>query len=173
MDLSSLEGPPILDRDPQSTHLNALPSLGLPPRPASADAVAHMYTSQIQPRYHPRPHSQYQSQSQNLTPQSSLPPHYRRARTPSPTPLARYPPRAQSRSTSSHQLIWVEAEKTWAVVSRERSANPAETVYFDFYIDIYVDVDVEIIGTRRGAIQRTDFRIEMDSGGEKVKSFAG
>lgn len=148
MDLSSLEGPPILDhsaaRDPPSVHLAALPSLGLPPRPASADAVSRIYTqsqSQSQSSSHsysrsqshlvPYPQIPHPSQSLNLgpNPDSNLPPHYRRARTPSPTPISwgssshspnssRYGPRAPS----PQRLVWLDAEKSWVVVSGEQTS---------------------------------------------------
>lgn len=152
MDLSSLEGPPLLEhslaRDPPSVHLAALPSLGLPPRPASADAVSRIYALQSQPQSEPQYQSQYQYQApshgysrsqSHLVPyphlpishpddnnnNHTLPPHYRRARTPSPTPISwsssspspdasrRHRPRAPS----PQRLVWLDAEKSWVLVS--------------------------------------------------------
>ncbi|PLB46822.1 hypothetical protein P170DRAFT_477685 [Aspergillus steynii IBT 23096] len=148
MDLSSLEGPPILDqphaRDPPSVHLAALPSLGLPPRPASADAVSRIYSLQSQPQSQTPSHGYSRSQSHlipypqipsshslspNANPDSNLPPHYRRARTPSPTPmsLASSSPSPNSsrhtrRAPSPQRLVWLDAEKSWVIVSGSQTS---------------------------------------------------
>ncbi|KAI9045746.1 uncharacterized protein KD926_007047 [Aspergillus affinis] len=148
MDLSSLEGPPILGhspaRDPPSMRLDALPSLGLPPRPASADAVSRIYSLQSEPQSQPQSqtsssHSYSRSQSYLVpypqvpfyptsNPDSNLSPHYRRARTPSPTPMswASSSPGSTSsspnntrarRDASPQRLVWLDSEKSWVIVS--------------------------------------------------------
>ncbi|KAH8422746.1 uncharacterized protein LDX57_000502 [Aspergillus melleus] len=152
MDLSTLEGPPILDhspaRDPPSMRLDALPSLGLPPRPASADALSRIYSLQSQPQSQSQPHTSSHSYSRSQShlvpypqaplyptsnPDSNLSPHYRRARTPSPTPISwasSSPGSASSspnnnrprRAPSPHRLIWLDAEKSWVILSEGQTS---------------------------------------------------
>ncbi|KAL4880094.1 hypothetical protein BJY04DRAFT_219623 [Aspergillus karnatakaensis] len=147
MDLSSLEGPPILDTrfSNPASGANDIPHIrlehvlspvspietrrwDLPPRPASASAIpsrskypntgSNGFWQSINPNENPASFSCSQ-QSQPLQPGASQ-------ATPTLSPTPSRSPRTHSNSVSApHQLVWVESEQIWILTTRTAPSTSA------------------------------------------------